>query len=194
MQSNDPARKETELTGPDRVRAEALRVAARLFAEKGVHGVSVREIAREVGVSHTLLHLYFGSKDDLLRQLLHQLDASLGAGITGGASPTDATVAAIAALTSDPQQTRVLAAALLEGIVPDRIEMHPSGQLALLELLKRSDMKALDPRIAVMALASMAIGWSVANEWMAQELGYADMPPEELGRNMAEVLRRVIEG
>lgn len=48
-----------------RIEAEALR----LFAEKGVAGTSVRDIAQAVGVSEGALYRHFASKDALAREL-----------------------------------------------------------------------------------------------------------------------------
>ncbi|THV27269.1 TetR family transcriptional regulator [Glycomyces paridis] len=49
---------------PD-TRAEILAAARRLFAEEGFESVSMRRIAAEAGVDPSLIHHYFGSKDDL---------------------------------------------------------------------------------------------------------------------------------
>lgn len=49
---------------PD-TRAEILAAARRLFAEEGFESVSMRRIASEAGVDPSLIHHYFGSKDDL---------------------------------------------------------------------------------------------------------------------------------
>jgi AcrR family transcriptional regulator len=49
---------------PD-TRAEILTAARRLFAEEGFESVSMRRIASEAGVDPSLIHHYFGSKDDL---------------------------------------------------------------------------------------------------------------------------------
>lgn len=46
-------------------RDQALRTALAVFARDGFEGASVRQISREVGVSNTLLHHYFGSKQEL---------------------------------------------------------------------------------------------------------------------------------
>jgi AcrR family transcriptional regulator len=44
-----------------------LEAALEAFAQRGYDGVSVRELNRQVGVSHNLVHHYFGSKDALWR-------------------------------------------------------------------------------------------------------------------------------
>jgi TetR/AcrR family transcriptional regulator len=46
-------------------REEILDVALRAFADEGYEGVSVRQICRSLGVSHGLLNLRFGSKEEL---------------------------------------------------------------------------------------------------------------------------------
>ena len=50
--------------GPE-ARRLLLEAAERLFAERGLEGVSVREIAAEAGVSHGGLNYHFGTKEQL---------------------------------------------------------------------------------------------------------------------------------
>ena len=51
-------------------REQILDVAARLFAERGFHGVSVGDIGRAVGVTGPALYKHFDSKDAVLAQML----------------------------------------------------------------------------------------------------------------------------
>ncbi|GIP40622.1 hypothetical protein J31TS4_39020 [Paenibacillus sp. J31TS4] len=44
--------------------------AGRLFAEKGFQAVTMREIAKDAGYSHTAIYLYFKDKETLLQQLV----------------------------------------------------------------------------------------------------------------------------
>lgn len=60
-------------TGPDRTRSGydekllgILRASAAIFAEKGYHRASIRDIAATTGISLSGLYYYFRSKDDLL--------------------------------------------------------------------------------------------------------------------------------
>lgn len=55
--------------------------AGKLFAQKGYDSVTIREIAKEAGCSHTTIYLYFKDKITLLHQLsmppLHELHQQL---------------------------------------------------------------------------------------------------------------------
>lgn len=48
-------------------RDNILRVALSRFSASGYSAVSVREVARQAGVDHALVHYYFGSKEGLFR-------------------------------------------------------------------------------------------------------------------------------
>jgi AcrR family transcriptional regulator len=63
---------------------ERIMVAALgLFAQKGLHGVGVREIAREAGVNVNLISYYFKTKDELYARLIestaHELNSARSA-------------------------------------------------------------------------------------------------------------------
>ncbi|MEO3946578.1 TetR/AcrR family transcriptional regulator [Gorillibacterium sp. CAU 1737] len=55
--------------------------AAKLFSSQGFNRVTMREIAKEAGCSHTLIYMHYKDKEDLLRQmtcpLLEQLESML---------------------------------------------------------------------------------------------------------------------
>jgi len=65
-----PAGADSEAT-----RTAILEGALEAFASSGYEGVSVREITRRLGVSHNLVHHYFGSKENLWREVI---DYTLG--------------------------------------------------------------------------------------------------------------------
>ncbi|HEY2983916.1 MAG TPA: TetR family transcriptional regulator [Jatrophihabitantaceae bacterium] len=51
--------------GPSSTRPEILAAARTLFASRGYHATTVRDIAAEAGVNAALVHHYFGSKDQV---------------------------------------------------------------------------------------------------------------------------------
>ena len=75
------------MTGKQR-RAQLVDVGRRLFAEKGLEGTSVEEIAAKAGVSKPVVYEHFGGKEGLYavvvdREMQRLLDAITGA-LTGG--------------------------------------------------------------------------------------------------------------
>lgn len=56
-------------------RHEIIRVATRLFAEDGYDATPMRAIARELDIDAATLYHYFGSKEDILFDLVRKLEA-----------------------------------------------------------------------------------------------------------------------
>jgi AcrR family transcriptional regulator len=64
-------------------KAAAVRAAATVFAEKGFHGASTRDIAEQLGIKQASLYYYFDSKEEALedvclyglRQYVENMDA-----------------------------------------------------------------------------------------------------------------------
>lgn len=52
--------------------------AERLFAERGIEAVSLRDITNACGANSAAIHYHFGSKDQLLRAILEHRAAELG--------------------------------------------------------------------------------------------------------------------
>lgn len=53
----------------DETRSRILQIASELFAARGYEAVTMREIARAVGRSHTTIYTYFADKEALLHEL-----------------------------------------------------------------------------------------------------------------------------
>jgi len=70
------------LTGEERKRS-IINAARPLFAEKGFHGTSIREIARAADVSEALIYKYFPSKEALYDEMLSYTREMLRIGFTG---------------------------------------------------------------------------------------------------------------
>lgn len=58
-------------------RQQILDTAARLFAERGFHGVSVHDIGAACGISGPALYKHFPGKDDILGEALTQISQRL---------------------------------------------------------------------------------------------------------------------
>ena len=54
-------------------KSRILEVSLELFAKKGYDGVSVREIAREIGVRESALYKHYKNKEDILNKILEEM-------------------------------------------------------------------------------------------------------------------------
>lgn len=62
---------------PEATKLRILERSLELFAEKGVSGASIREIAKASDVSLATIHHYFGSKDGLAEACIEKMDRRL---------------------------------------------------------------------------------------------------------------------
>lgn len=61
-------------------KTKILEVSLELFAKKGFDGVSVREIAKEVGVRESALYKHYKNKEDILEKIVEEMIASIRSG------------------------------------------------------------------------------------------------------------------
>jgi AcrR family transcriptional regulator len=114
------------LTGEER-KQSIIKAARPLFAEKGFHGTSIREIAQAAEVSEALIYKHFPSKEALYDELLDYAREMLRVGFTG-----------IGALEYGTQTLVVMIFGLVELImldVPGRIPDQKMHERLLLQSL-----------------------------------------------------------
>lgn len=71
------------LASSETSRERILEVAAKLFAEKGIHGVSVREIAKASGANLSLISYHFGGKENLYLSIFQNHATEVGGALMG---------------------------------------------------------------------------------------------------------------
>ncbi|MFG3196453.1 TetR/AcrR family transcriptional regulator [Streptomyces sp. NPDC048208] len=113
-------------------RQQILREAARLFAERGFHGVGVDEIGAAVGISGPGLYRHFPGKDAMLAELLVGISGQLLTGARRRLAETDGHAGASEVLDS-----------LIEGHIDFALDDRPLITLHDRELdrLRDSDRK-----------------------------------------------------
>src|SRR5579859_1318152 len=57
-------------------RKQILDAATRVFAEKGFHRATIKDIARVAGIADGTMYTYFASKTEVLLGILHRLNES----------------------------------------------------------------------------------------------------------------------
>ncbi|MFJ8599480.1 TetR/AcrR family transcriptional regulator [Streptomyces shenzhenensis] len=119
-------------TGAPGRREQILREAARLFAERGFHGVGVDEIGAAVGISGPGLYRHFAGKDAMLAELLVGISGQLLTGAKRRLAEADGVAGPMAVLDS-----------LIEGHIDFALDDRPLITLHDRELdrLRDSDRK-----------------------------------------------------
>jgi TetR/AcrR family transcriptional regulator, fatty acid metabolism regulator protein len=112
-------------------RAAVADAAAKVFAQQGVSGTAVSDIARAAGIAQGTFYLYFESKDDVLLAVAEQFVASLGGTLESSLPGAEA---------SAPERLRSLVQALVS------LAATPANA-AMAELLHRPENRALHDRL-----------------------------------------------
>ncbi len=146
--------------GRDSVRAALIQTGARLLAERGKAGISVREVAREAGVNHGLVHRHFGSKEGLLHQVMTSLAEEI-AGAIGPPNPDESLSELLISTfgaTSERLHWRILARSLLDGEDPRELQEDFPVVSRMLAAARRDSRSQLSPRALVTILLASGLG------------------------------------
>src|SRR3954468_9757306 len=71
----------------DRIEREIVEVGRRHLVTEGAAGLSLRAVARDLGMVSSAVYRYVASRDDLLTLLLVDAYSELAAGVDGAAAP-----------------------------------------------------------------------------------------------------------
>lgn len=179
-----------------------LAAAEKLFAAGGFTAVSVRDIAREAGVSHALVHRYLGTKDEIYRAVLRRNEERILA-----AAPDDPDLLDSAGrmfregFVHHREYLRILAYSALQGMSFE----DTMGRFAATERLvqialeasagagERGETKAApDPRLVVAAVVALFLGWIAAGEWLVAAAGLRDIEDDALVDQLEEIILGVL--
>jgi AcrR family transcriptional regulator len=175
----------------ERTREALIRALVRLLEERSYDRVSVRDIAAEAGVNHGLVHRYFGSKENLLREAVRWFSEGIHRG-----DPVHRGLSAWSFdyLRRQPEIARVMARACLDG-PPDLLALAAPTRSRLDEIVApiRAALEsiglvaAIDPYLLNGLASAMFLGWFVFKPLL--ESGYA--VPADAEAQIAALLVRL---
>lgn len=183
-----PGRPSAEEIGEGERRGQILRIAADHFGRRGYAGVSLGEIAREVGITKAALYHHFASKQDLytaaMTQLMSRIETSIRE-VAGSDAPIDEKIRLLAELAI----LRVPGQASLEAILRDTQEHLAPAQrsrmatahdrmLEAFEVLTREgirtgDFRPFEPRLLAYCFQQLLHAFSGRR---GQEAGFGQRP------------------
>jgi AcrR family transcriptional regulator len=159
-------------------RARLVESAERLFAERGVGSVSIREINRDARLAPSAVHYHFGSKEALLNAVVGRLDSAIAEAtlvqarqLAGRERPPTArelvdliAVPVISALNADPVRTSRWLKIVATLSWRDASKSWPEPQELITTLLARSYPDLSEPEL----LLRSGIAFVTLTEVLAQ--------------------------
>ena len=183
--------------GRDQVRSAVLTATSALVAERGPDGFSVREIAARAGVNHALVHRHFGTKADVLEQMLAADAEAVVAAVVESGLPTsgqaggDVVAELLDLLAARPSYWRTLVHAVLDS--PEAALPGTASTTELFSGLWRGNaIEEEKDRAVPTSVAGMTVlGWLIFGKFMTDATG-ADV--EDARRAVAEQVAALISG
>ncbi len=180
--------------GRDEVVEALIKSAAELFAERGVSGVSLREIAAHAGVNHGLIHRHFGSKENLRKKTQEYLAKKVRDDIGTPDNLIDMLAQAETAVQKHPLFWKVMARSFLDGTVEGDVQSEFPFVRDFVELVKAVQEQGLiildmDPRYIVAAICAYGLGIRAFERYIMEAAGLGDEPVEEV---LAEIRNRFL--
>jgi TetR/AcrR family transcriptional regulator, repressor for neighboring sulfatase len=147
------------------------KAAVELLSDRSPRDVTVRDIADRAGVNHALVHRHFGTKDDLLRGVIRDESATIGA--AAAQLSTDGMRGVLSLLEQHATYWRLLARTVLDA--PELLAGQPMPAASMfLGAMGRGAQPSDDTRAAAAAAASLVLGWVVFGPHLSAQLGITD--------------------
>jgi AcrR family transcriptional regulator len=183
----------------EQTKAGILRAARRLFAERGIPDVSVRDIAREAGVTHGLVHHYFSTKEQLAAEVIKaeiafSADVLAASPLSSSADPMEVLRAILRHYLLEMETSvLLLARAQLAGFEPEKTrEPDTPSSLAVMashlkELQARSgaERSDVDPALLSVFVGAAVAGLVTMHPWL---MASASLPPETYQARVDEIV------
>lgn len=181
---------------PD-TRAAILASARSLFAERGFSGTSVRAVAASAGVDPSLVHHYYGTKDDLFLASLELpvdpravLAPVLAQGPDGAA---ERLLPVFLSVWDDPELRKPLLAFVRGVLDPSGARLLRDGFLRVVIMPIGQAMGVDDPEHRMPLVASQVFGL-IMMRYVLEVEPLASMPAERVVATFAPTLQRYLTG
>lgn len=171
--------------------------AQELFAKRGPRAVTVRQVAEHAGVSHALVHKYFGSKDELITAVMQRVDVSRAATARRSESLRDAYQTLFPNVMAQRDHSMMLVRSAMEGAEYVSLTERIQATTAMIALARKTvasgarpspPPRDIDPRVLVSAITSMVFGWASIEDWVWPTAGLDPADKDEVYRQLLEIV------
>ena len=172
--------------------------AQELYVGRSPDEVSVRELAERAGVSHALVHHYFGPKRELLRAVLERSAETIDADVDWTTSAEDVAVRTFESALEHPDYVRAILRNSIDGLEPELLERGYPTVDGLIKLILEPPLEApeelphCDPHVVAAVVVALNYGWIATEGWLLRSAGLDDRDPEEVKAEVACVIRTLV--
>jgi TetR/AcrR family transcriptional regulator, repressor for neighboring sulfatase len=176
--------------------------AQELFAKRGPRAVTVRQVAEHAGVSHALVHKYFGSKDELIRAVVERVDVSRTTTAKRSESLRDAYQTLFPLVMAQRDHSMMLVRSAMEGTEYVSLTERIQATAAMVVLAKRTAASGarplppprdIDPRVLISSITALVFGWASIEDWVWPTAGLDPTDKDEVHRQLLEIVGYVAD-
>lgn len=181
----------------DEVREDILRAAEELLATQAPSDVSLRQIARHGGFQHSLITRHFGSKDELVAEVVRRTMSAYADAVGDTDDPIDGFMKGLEHVASHPASFQTMARALMEG----NHSAAGSGPFTAFnihrERLRRrgaaDSTGSIDLDVLTVALMALTTGWAFTEDRWLRTAGYAEEDRDRVREQLSELISRLVD-
>lgn len=190
----------------ERTKAAIIAAARRLFAERGIATVSIRDIAKAARVSHGLVQQYFGTRKRLIAAIIRrEIDSFHEQAALPEAIAANRILGGIceqlqAGMPAFRDYALLITRAELAGLKPEKLldPTVPTPAMTLATVIQELQSKApdvsdrLDPRLVSAYINASLFAFAVLSPWLMTSVGLKPDDYEARSDELAEISMRLI--
>lgn len=189
----------------EETKALILKAARELFAERGMRATTVREIAAKAGVMHSLVHRYFGTKEEMAVEIIRrEVEALVQFVPPVGADPAVHLAGlrkALLSLLGEGRTTlQLVVQAEIAGLQPERMlasGTRPTSLLAEWIRTRRagvpeSGLRGDDPALVAAVVNAALLSFVTMGPWVLSGVGILPEDFESREEEMVDILVHLV--
>ncbi|MCX6513179.1 MAG: helix-turn-helix domain containing protein [Actinobacteria bacterium] len=167
MSNAKPSREQRPPSRPrEEVMASILHAAEELLASEGIEQVTLRQIADRAGVQHGLITRHFGTKQELLREVIDRGVKEGLAELRSRDGAFEGSVALLRYMQKNPAALRVTAQAMINGVSPEVAMSRFPNIAELLRRLEDEGRSIEDARVVAALGNAFVFGVVLLRPWL----------------------------
>jgi AcrR family transcriptional regulator len=184
--------------GREEIKEAILQATEELLAKHSPTEISLRQIAKAANINHSLIHRYFGTKENVILAVHDRIISKLGAQFSVIDS-LDGNVEKLFKINEqNPSRRILLTRAMLDGADPHLIRHHFPTVQQLIELLKRKKSETAEPseydaETLAAFFSGAVMGWFLYEPFLLASTGLENRDKNKVHKQIIEILEKIVE-